>query len=205
MGTIGQIVYNLEDYQTSGGYVSTSRFDGISSLIKTQDIYNDADYVSARIDIFQDVIKAFNLGAISKLGIQAPPGTKFLLDGKKFLMGRTGVYEMDEDIKVKSLQFEEPKNYIIDEQKTQEALNKGIAGFQMAENQRRSEMEALEKKEPPYDIPENYWARYKEIQDQYNEQYNMALGYYNSGINGYFKEQGTKTLYNVIIDFIYDK
>lgn len=205
MGTIGQIVYNLEDYQTSGGYVSTSRFDGISSLIKTQDIYNDADYVSARIDIFQDVIKAFNLGAISKLGIQAPPGTKFLLDGKKFLMGRTGVYEMDEDIKVKSLQFEEPKNYIIDEQKTQEALNKGIAGFQMAENQRRSEMEVLEKKEPPYDIPENYWARYKEIQDQYNEQYNMALGYYNSGINGYFKEQGTKTLYNVIIDFIYDK
>lgn len=205
MATIGQIVYNLEDYQTSGGYVSTSKFDGISSLIRTQDIYNDADYVRARVDIFSDVIRTFNLGAIYKLGIQAPPGTKFLLDGKKFLMGRTGIYEMDEEIKISSLQFEEPKNYVIDEQKTQEALAQGIAEFEAAEQKRKDSMTELDKRRPPYDIPENYWARYKEIQDEYNKEYNIALGHYNSGINGYFKEQGIKTLYNVIIDFVYDK
>lgn len=42
---------------------------------------------------------------ITKLGIQAPPGTMLSINNKPILIGRTGIYELDDDITIDSLQF----------------------------------------------------------------------------------------------------
>lgn len=61
-----------------------------------------------------------------KFGIQAPPGSKWLINfeadkelpniGKEILIGRTGMYELDDDIIVTSLKYisGDFKNIIID-------------------------------------------------------------------------------------------
>ena len=60
----------------------------------------------------------FNNKIVTKLGIQAPPGTIASINGKPILIGRTGIYELDEDIKIESLSFnfntENLRNVIID-------------------------------------------------------------------------------------------
>ena len=51
-----------------------------------------------------------------KLGIQAPPGSQWQINDKKILIGRTGMYELDDDIIVSRLQYlgGDYKNIIID-------------------------------------------------------------------------------------------
>jgi hypothetical protein len=67
---------------------------------------------------------------MTKLGIQAPPGTKFTINNdKNLIMGRTGVYELDEGFKVDELHFERPKKFQLDENQTNTALENGIAAL----------------------------------------------------------------------------
>ena len=85
-----QIVYNLEDYGGSGGLISTNK-NNHNELIYSmvyQNRENDStettlvgdlgltDYMENRIDIFDKNILA-NYTNVKKIGIQAPPGTKF--------------------------------------------------------------------------------------------------------------------------------
>lgn len=42
---------------------------------------------------------------IYKLGIQATPGTVVLINGKSIKIGMTGIYELDNVIKIKSIVF----------------------------------------------------------------------------------------------------
>lgn len=148
MATIGQIIYNVEDYNSSGGYISTSN-QNTSNIISSISYGSDADsferYQQDIIDIFgQNLVSLYSSGIFSKLGIQAPPGTKVILnDNKQIMIGRTGVYELDEDINITNLYFIRPKKYILDESSTQENLEKGKNGLEAAEAQRAVQLEAL--------------------------------------------------------------
>ena len=125
-----QIVYNLEDYSGSGGLVSTKQGD-LSELVysavyqnnlndSTETTTNDeTDYENKKIDIFGvNILKGFN--NVKKIGIQAPPGTKFTFNkattqdtGEWIMVGRTGIYELNDDIVINYLRFQRPQNYII--------------------------------------------------------------------------------------------
>ena len=104
-----QLYYRLEDFRTEERY-QTSLIGG------------------TRLDIYNDIVSQFKKGNFNKLGIQAPPGTKFYINSSAspIMIGRTGIYELDEDINVSSLKFEAPKNYELNEGKTQEHLVEGI-------------------------------------------------------------------------------
>lgn len=199
MANIGQIVYNLQDYANSGGLISTDK-DNRSSTISSI----DADYLTKRIDITQNVVTG---SGYTKVGIQAPAGTRAILNtNKTILIGRTGIYELDEDITITSLYFIKPKNYIIDEEATNEAIKEGKEGLAAAEAYRVEKLAALKTQLDNKEITEDvYWIRYSEIQEDYDEMYAAALNQFNSGINGIYKLNSAEPeadLFNVIIDFI---
>lgn len=199
MANIGQIVYNLQDYANSGGLISTDK-DNRSSTISSI----DADYLTKRIDITQNVVTG---SGYTKVGIQAPAGTRAILNtNKTILIGRTGIYELDEDIIITSLYFIKPKNYIIDEEATNEAIKEGKEGLAAAEAYRVEKLAALKTQLDNKEITEDvYWIRYSEIQEEYDEMYAAALNQFNSGINGIYKLNSAEPeadLFNVIIDFI---
>lgn len=209
MATIGQVVYNLQDFHSSGGLISTSA-KNLSSTVTSE----SSGYAADRLNIFtNDLVKLFNASSFLKLGIQAPPGTKVKLNSNKLIMiGRTGVYELDEDIKVTGLQFERPKKYVVDTAATKQSLDEGINGFEKAESDRTAALTALNNKYAGKDKDEAYWAEYTRIQDDYVDAYKQAQSKYIAGINGIYvlpntsdpnADENFEELYNVIVDFLY--
>lgn len=107
---IGQIVYRLQDYRNRGSEVSTSK-DGMivigeGDLIVTSNLFEQ----------FNDSVSYKN-AKVSKLGVQAPPHTKMIIDGRNIQVGNTGIYELDDDIIIEKIRFVEGQelyNIIID-------------------------------------------------------------------------------------------
>ncbi len=209
MATVGQIVYNVQDYQTSGGYISTSA----TNLNTTVSSANNPGYNDAKIDIFDsNIVDRFDSKKFTKLGVNAPPGTRFILNtNKTILIGRSGIYELDEDIIITSLQFVRPRHYIKDDAATESALNQGIVGFSNAEDWRKTNLASLNERKPSM-TDEEYWTEYSNIQAEYDELYQNALEQFNIGLNGIYKlpnpsdpdaEENFQDLYNIIIDFLY--
>lgn len=200
MATIGQVVYNLQDFHT-GGLISTD-----SSNLSNTITSDSPNYSTNRLDIFSVdlVVDKFNNQPFSKLGIQAPPGTKIQLnDGKLIIIGRTGVYELDEDIQVTHLKFIQPKKYKLNRAKSQEYLQTGSEGLEKAEQIRTEKLKKLNDEYATKDKDEAYWARYIRIQNDFDASYSKAQSNYIIGINGFYEEDGFEELYNVIIDFLY--
>lgn len=191
MATVGQVYYRVVD-NNSGGYVSS---DGI--------------------DIYSDIVSQYNASSFTKIGVQAPPGTQMVLNSSKGIMvGRTGIYELDEDIEITSMYFVQPKNYVKDEDATTDALNEGADKMQKAEDAREDSLYDLNVTQGYEDEDGNvlkdkdtaYWTEYNEIQDTYIAAYEAALATYTTGLNGVYK-LGTpeyKELENIIVDFIYE-
>lgn len=204
---IGQIVYNLEDYMGTGGLVSTAR----NNTRVTS--FNNNDYENQRIDIFHsNILEGLD---VSKLGIQAPPGTKFFLNGSKgdsnskgqeIVVGRTGVYELDDGIAITSLIFDRPKKFTIDIQATNEAITNGINQMEDAKIKFDNAYKALKLS---YDAAnttmtnKEFWENYDIIHDEYLNEYNAARAKYIQGIAGiYVQNHLSEDLYNIIIDYI---
>lgn len=210
MSAIGQIIYNLQDYGNSGGYISTSK-SNLTTTISSVD--GQETYDANKIDIFNtNLVSYYGGSGFQKLGIQAPSGTKVILNtNKTILIGRTGIYELDDDITVTSIKFVRPKKYVKDESATKTALESGIEGFTKAEADRDAALEDLRLREP--NMTETaYWTEYTSIQVTYDEAYQEALGLFNTGLNGVYTlpntedisaEENYQDLYNIIIDFIY--
>lgn len=196
MATVGQVYYNVID-NNSGGYISSSD-----------------------IDIYKDIVSAYGALEFTKLGIQAPPGTKMVMNGSKSIMvGRTGIYELDTDIIVTNLYFIRPRKYVKDEEASAAAKEAGTRGMIEAENVRKQSLKELNELYP--DIPtsdtdpnyEDYWNKYNEIQEIYIAAYQAALSQFNTGSNGIYvlpnpnneeAPENYEDLYNIIVDFIYD-
>lgn len=195
MATVGQVYYNVVDN-------------------------NSGSPISSGVDIFSDIVAAQGATQFTKLGIQAPPGTRVVMNNNKTIMvGRTGIYELDEDIVITSIYFVRPWQYIKDEAASSAAKEAGINGMLQANATRQASLDALNARFPNIPTDEDaegyaeYWEAYNEIQSIYINAYKEALGQFNTGSNGIYvlpdpnnpnSEVNYKDLYNIIIDFIYE-
>lgn len=196
MATVGQIYYNVID-NNSGSYIKSGE------------------------DIFTDIVNQIGASQFNKVGIQASPGTQIVMNNAKTIMvGRTGIYELDDDIAITAMYFVRPRKYEKDEEASAEAIEQGVAGMQAAEDARERALEQFYIDNPV--IPDRetdpegyqaYWDAYNNIQMTYIAAYQEALNLYNSGINGIYvlpnpgdvsAPENYQDLYNVIIDFIYE-
>lgn len=236
---VGQIIYNVQDYYNSGGYISSSKDSPLTSTVNsssyTKEITdNTGTYTVPDWDKYKEhcfpiinpkgIINAIK-NPISKLGIQAPSGTKVHLnsggqnDEQIIMIGRTGMYELDENISITDIYFERPRNYILDEEATTAQLLSGKKNMQAAEEERENKIRLLNEGKDPYHEGQTivkdskeYWACYIHINDDFQLAYDTAKGQYNIGVTGIYKlpnkdnpnaEENYKELYNIIIDFEY--
>ena len=240
MAKVGQIIYNVQDYYNSGGYISSSIESPLTSTVNSSSYTKEITDNTGTTHIVPDwdkykahcfpiinpkgIINAIK-GPISKLGIQAPSGTKVHLnsgsenDEQIIMIGRTGMYELDENINITDIYFERPRNYILDEEATTTQLSLGKQGMQAAEEERESKINLLNEGKDPYKPGQTiikdskeYWECYIKINDIFQEAYDTAKGQYNIGVTGIYKlpnkdnqdaEENYKELYNIIIDFEY--
>lgn len=195
MPTVGQVYYNVID-NNSGSYVSSGQ------------------------NIFSDIIAQVGASQFNKVGVQAPAGTKIVMNKSKTIMvGRTGIYELDDDIAITNMYFIRPRKYEKDEEASQQAIEQGTEGMQAADKKRADDLEQFYKENPVMPDPDTdpegyraYWDSYNNIQTTYIEAYQTALSLYNQGVNGIYvlpnpdnidAPENYQDLYNVIIDFIY--
>lgn len=195
MPTVGQVYYNVID-NNSGSYVSSGQ------------------------NIFSDIIAQVGASQFNKVGVQAPAGTKIVMNESKTIMvGRTGIYELDDDIAITNMYFIRPRKYEKDEKASQQAIEQGTEGMQAADKKRADDLEQFYKENPVMPDPDTdpegyraYWDSYNNIQTTYIEAYQTALSLYNQGVNGIYvlpnpdnidAPENYQDLYNVIIDFIY--
>lgn len=195
MPTVGQVYYNVID-NNSGSYVSSGQ------------------------NIFSDIIAQVGASQFNKVGVQAPAGTKIVMNESKTIMvGRTGIYELDDDIAITNMYFIRPRKYEKDEEASQQAIEQGTEGMQAADKKRADDLKQFYKENPVMPDPDTdpegyraYWDSYNNIQTTYIEAYQTALSLYNYGVNGIYvlpnpdnidAPENYQDLYNVIIDFIY--
>lgn len=195
MPTVGQVYYNVID-NNSGSYVSSGQ------------------------NIFSDIIAQVGASQFNKVGVQAPAGTKIVMNESKTIMvGRTGIYELDDDIAITNMYFIRPRKYEKDEEASQQAIEQGTEGMQAADKKRADDLEQFYKENPVMPNPDTdpegyraYWDSYNNIQTTYIEAYQTALSLYNQGVNGIYvlpnpdnidAPENYQDLYNVIIDFFY--
>jgi len=199
-----QLYYRLEDFRTEERY-QTSAIEGTA------------------LNIYNDIVSQFKKGNFSKLGIQAPAGTKFYINSSTspIMIGRTGIYELDEDINVNFLRFEAPKNYELDEGETQKHLTNGIAQSKAAKAFYDKYMTTIAGLSGNKDSQGNYTAQYwkdynviyqggtlsngEVIETGYSAQMDGACSEIIRGINGVYVEKGVKEINNVIIDFLIEE
>ena len=224
-----QIVYNLEDYGGSGGLISTNK-NNHNELIYSmvyQNRENDStettlvgdlgltDYMENRINIFDKNILA-NYTNVKKIGIQAPPGTKFTFNkattqdtGEWIMVGRTGIYELNDDIVIDYLRFQRPQNYIINKELSQQLQATGTGIMKAARDtflQKINELEKTLGQAPDRtEAGSEYWTEYNNAHQNYITQYKSGLGIYLKGKAGvYVPDPTIVDLYNIIIDFTYE-
>lgn len=199
-----QLYYRLEDFRTEEKY-QTSSIEGTP------------------LNIYSDIVSQFKKGNFSKLGIQAPAGTKFYINSSTspIMVGRTGIYELDESINVISLKFEAPKNYELNEGKTQEHLVEGINQTKAAKDFYDTYMAKIAGLSGNTDSQGNYTSQYwkdynviyqggtlsngENIENGYSAQMEGAYNSMIQGINGVYEEKGVKEINNVIIDFLIEE
>lgn len=188
MSAIGQIYYRVVDTSSTG--------DG-------------KHYISSGIDIYNDIVSASSAKQFTKVGIQAPPGAQVVMNASKTIMiGRTGIYELDEDIVITSMKFVRPTVYIKDEKESESKKQEGEKIIKEAKVALEAAIAALgeEPTDPTSDAYKTYWNGYNEANETYIAVFQKGRAILNQGLNGVYKEDKTVIgeLDNVIVDFIYD-
>lgn len=188
MSAIGQIYYRVVDTSSTG--------DG-------------KHYISSGIDIYNDIVNASSAKQFTKVGIQAPPGAQVVMNASKTIMiGRTGIYELDEDIVITSMKFVRPTVYIKDEKESESKKQEGEKIIKEAKAALEAAIAALgeEPADPTSDAYKTYWNGYNEANETYITAFQKGSAILNQGLNGVYKEDKTVIgeLDNVIVDFIYD-
>lgn len=188
MSAIGQIYYRVVDTSSTG--------DG-------------KHYISSGIDIYNDIVSASSAKQFTKVGIQAPPGAQVVMNASKTIMiGRTGIYELDEDIVITSMKFVRPTVYIKDEKESESKKQEGEKIIKEAKVALEAAIAALgeEPTDPTSDAYKTYWNGYNEANETYIATFQKGSAILNQGLNGVYREDKTVIgeLDNVIVDFIYD-
>lgn len=168
MTSIGQVYHNVLDAST-GDRISTSG-----------------------IDIYSDILSQLNISEVTQLGVSAPAGTKMILNGNKnIIIGRTGIYELGDNIQITSISFVRPVKYIRDDSASQSAIEQGTAAMAAANEARQEALTQLSASYPTIpnigdDGYEEYQAAYNQIQDTYVSSYKTAHELYTRGVNGIY-------------------
>lgn len=189
MPNIGQICYNVIDTSSSDG---------------------SKVYISSGIDIYNDIVNAYGARQFTKVGIQAPPGAQVVMNSNKTIMiGRTGIYELDEDIAITSLKFVQPRNYIKDDKETDDKKKDGEAAIKLAKENLEKAIADLgqEPENRDSEAYKTYWNGYNQANETYIAAFQEASNTLSQGLNGVYKldpDHPEGDLEGVIIDFIYD-
>ena len=228
--SLKQIVYNLEDYGGSGGLISTNKnnhneliYSNTAYLnnntLNTESIVEDEKtYKENQIQIFDSNILE-NYSNVKKIGIQAPPGTKFTFKKKVsgeeesvnfndyIMIGRTGVYELNDNIEIKYLKFIRPQKYEINEEASSQLQAQGLAIMKSARDTffdaiNKLSNESIQAPDKSA-VGDDYWDKYNQIHQEYVKNYGIGMGLYIKGKSGVYETGTTSDLYNVIIDFTY--
>ena len=127
---------------------------------------------------------------------------------KTIMIGRTGIYELDEDIVITSMKFVRPTVYIKDEEESESKKQEGEKIIKEAKAALEAAIAALgeEPADPTSDAYKTYWNGYNEANETYITAFQKGSAILNQGLNGVYKEDKTVIgeLDNVIVDFIYD-
>ena len=175
MATIGQIVYNVDGVENTAGFEDLQDFVG-KNIIELATGSNQNEFI--------------------KLSVQSEPGVGLLINGNQIIIGRTGIYELDERVVVTELQIQPIKKYQKDEEATENAKQKALDIFSGLETGAYLEGEDLEK-----------WIKdYKEDIESFNSGYISYL----QGKNGIYvpvtndnNEEVYEDLHNLIIDYVF--
>ena len=66
------------------------------------------------IPIIREKHKLYDFKGLVKIGIQAPVGTKFVINGQTLRIGATGIYELDHVVNVKEVYFVAETEALVD-------------------------------------------------------------------------------------------
>ena len=147
------------------------------------------------IDIYTDILTQITPNSLTKIGIQAPPGTQLQMNRiKEIMIGRTGIYELDEGISITSLKFYRPKTYEVNEEETKENQTTGQKQMDAAKEAYDKEVGALDKSSS------TYYQELQKAESTYSTALNAGYSLYQTKV--YDAEEGDLT--NVIIDYIYE-
>ena len=149
------------------------------------------------IDIYTEILDQINVTAIKKLGIQAPTGTICYVNNKEIMIGRTGMYELEDVVTVSSLYFVEKQIYILNKEATENQLMDAKQRIAALEAEREAQMKMLD----PNDS--EYYTKYISIQETYYAGYSVALELYNEALQGIYIQGGKEDLENIIVDYLY--
>lgn len=191
MATVGQVYYNVIDK-------------------------NSGSCLSSGPDIFTDIVSKYGAKQFNKIGVQAKPGTRMVMNNSKTIMvGATGIYELDDDITITSMYFVRPKKYIKDVTSSNAAIEQGIQKMKDADAKRNAALAALgpEPNKNNEEAFKAYWNKYNSIQTTFIKEYNEGLKLFQSGSNGIYTlpnpdniqaPENYDDLFDVIVDFIYE-
>lgn len=218
--SIGQLYYQVER---------------ISDDKKTITLRSSSSIEAGNITIFgsdHNIVEEYGASKFTRLGIQAPPGTKVVLNKThEVIIGRTGIYEIEANIT--HLYFVKMRKYEKDEAAMLTAKYQGSQLMYEAEQERIQNMENLPwtpnfpEEESEWenwvsdggDKSETYWNKYVDAQDEFltgdnDDKYNAGLALYQKGRNGIYKlpypdnpddERNFVDLKNIVIDFLYSR
>lgn len=206
MAEYGQIYYRVLNENT-GSYESSFSNDGASNP------------ATETITFFDNLSDGYE-----KIGIQAPPGTKFSINGKKMIMGRSGVYELESTgIQITSLIFYKDAVYQYLEDSTKEIREKAEVLSKVAQAYYQKYVANKTDLKDYYDAWQLYYSGDSKIyyyiddaglisfsnngtpDNQYLGQAEAEEVYLQS-IWGVYGDTGTyKDLENIIVDFVQGK
>lgn len=153
MAEYGQIYYRVLN-ETTGSYESS-----LNNNV-------ESDSTVSTITFFDSLSDGYE-----KIGIQAPPGTKFSINGKAMIMGRSGVYELESTgIQITSLIFYKDKIYKYLEDETSD---------------KRARAELLSK------VAQAYYQEYVANKTNLTDYYNAWQLYYSGDPKTYYSIDGT--------------
>lgn len=171
---------------------------------------SDPDYkltnpANLEIGINNEILAQIGRGSFSKIGIQAPVGTKILLNNKEIMIGRSGVYELEDGIEITTMYILKPTKYVRDTDAEDAAIANGMAEMKRALDIINPKLDALDPDASDYTVQYHaIWDKYRTgTDDQGDYDYDAGWNEYQTGKAGIYKANGVKELHNIIIDYIY--
>lgn len=210
LANIGQIIYNVDGVPNTGTTGEHTLFEILTNgIIGTNGILDSSQI-------------------ITKLSVQGEPGLKLVINNNEIMIGRTGIYELDEKIIVNSLRIIPIRKYRRDDEKTVEAQKaaleifknidfEGSESYKLIQNEFNTDRYTTTTKEKKHSVKEGSNNTYDitdwvKLYENNNAKFNLGYIQYLQGINGIYvpvnndptSETAYEKINNLIIDYVYE-